>query len=200
MKKRCVRCAEWIELEAAGCRFCGTDQPAVQKGEMENMLAQGKIQEDKSSPDKPKSKGMGCFSIGLLVLGGIIVVGILVPKSPSTTPGGTASNVVAADVQRLDVEASAIVSAFKQNEIAAQEWLNQPLRVKGTVLAIDSDLSDNPVVRIGASDDFLGASAALGADQKGYAAGLSKGMEITLLCASASEVIGIPQLKECVPE
>ena len=69
--------------------------------------------------------------------------------------------------------------------------------VSGKVTGVDLDLSDEPVVHLATDNEFMPASAYLIDEDKGKATRFDKGTNVKLLCQSVTEVMSMPQLKEC---
>jgi hypothetical protein len=98
------------------------------------------------------------------------------------------------------VTAGELFKAYQSNEMAAQQaYAGKLLEVSGTVDGVDLDSSDEPVVKLRTSNQFMPVSVYLTDDTKAAAAGYNKRSKITLLCKEISEVVSMPQLKECVP-
>ncbi len=150
---------------------------------------------------KKKSAMKGCLLWGGGIFLGLLVIGAIFGPDDGQSGGQQAGPDQAKNDALLPmVEASALIAAFEANEMAAmKDYGNRPLRIMGTVLGIDADITDDPIVRLGGPGDFMGASARLGDEFADYAAQLSKGQEITLACDDVTEVIGIPQLRNCRP-
>lgn len=98
----------------------------------------------------------------------------------------------------VEVTVKELFSAYQENEAAAQQkYGNSPLKVSGKVASVDLDFSDEPVVMLETSNEFMNAQASLTEAGQQKAPGLNKGQDIVLLCASVSEVIGTPMLADC---
>lgn len=143
-----------------------------------------------------KKIGIGCgVIVGILIL--IIIIGLAAgdPKA-----GGGESVKKAADPAKPPVEVTAreLFAAYEANEAAAQQtYGDQPLLVSGTISAIELDALDDPVVRLATSNQFMSATANLTEESQKQASSLAKGAKIKLLCSDVSEVVGMPQLKDC---
>jgi len=119
--------------------------------------------------------------------------------APPTTPPPPA-------VQSIQISAHDLYAAYEQNEIAAdQKYKGQALSVTGTVESIDSDMTDDPVVRLSAGNGTwiegtyipgIGNVDVYGLDVRAAAA-LNKGQSITVDCISGGKTMGDPQLRDC---
>jgi hypothetical protein len=89
-------------------------------------------------------------------------------------------------------------AAYDSNEVAADErYKGKLLRVVGTLASIDKDFLDKVVLRLRSPNQFMHTSATLVDAQKGAAASLRKGMEITVECECAGRIVGSPVLRKC---
>lgn len=80
---------------------------------------------------------------------------------------------------------------------AQQQYGDRPLEVTGTVTGITLDFSHDPVIQLAGLNQFQNVEAALAEASKAKAGSVSKGQSVTLACASVSEIVGTPMLKEC---
>ncbi len=98
------------------------------------------------------------------------------------------------------VTAIELSKAYEKNEMAAQnQFGDQLLEVSGVVDGVDLDFSNDPVIKLKAGNPFLPVSVYLTEATADAAANFQKGQKITVLCESVSEVISMPQLKDCTP-
>lgn len=154
----------------------------------------------------PKKKGCGTYAIvGGVVLFALILLSSMfgdLPKDGAPSATTKAATEKPEPAKELPVfQATQMVKDFEANEISAlQKYDVGEFKVTGQVLAIDSDIMDNPMVRMGGANDFIGASASLDEEHKPWAAKLTKGQKVTLICDGVAEAIGIPQLENCAPE
>jgi hypothetical protein len=142
----------------------------------------------------------GCLWIGG-IMGGLIVLGAIVggddkkgnaPNAPATA----ANDGQAAPVNEVTVTARDLAKAYEENEAAAQlKYGDKPIAVTGTITGITLDFMDNPVVQLSGVNEFMSVQGDLA--DKDAAAALKKGQKITLHCASVTEVVSAPMLKEC---
>jgi tRNA_anti-like len=164
----------------------------------------------------PKKKGCGFWI--LVAAGVLILLAIIGSMLPEPTPEQKAEMAAkekaeadeagakqAADAKAkrdsaVKVTASELFNAYQGNEMAAQQqYGGKTLEVTGVVDGVDLDLGDDPVVKLRTSNQFMPVSVYLTSETQNAAAGYGKGQKITFLCEELSEVISMPQLKECVP-
>ncbi|NUP06613.1 MAG: hypothetical protein HOW73_11210 [Polyangiaceae bacterium] len=141
----------------------------------------------------PKKKGMSpLLIIGIVVLclfGGCVA--LLVVAGSQKTPEEKAM-----EGSATEVTAKELIDAYKKNEIAADEkYKGKKLEISGTIESIDSDFSNEPVIRIGSGELF--ESVACRGVSKKKAADLNKGDKITLACLGDGEMLGQPQMEKC---
>lgn len=132
------------------------------------------------------------YFVGLAVLAGSI--GAAAESAKATA--NTAQIEAAADAGPAKaVSALELFNAYEANEIAAdQAYKDQRLEVSGVIEGIDSDLSDEPVVKLSAGTF---QSVHVQDLTQTVAASLSKGQQITVTCIGGGEVVGSPILKNC---
>ena len=117
-----------------------------------------------------------------------------VAEAKPTEPAKDASTAVA-------VTADALVKAYDDNEIAANEkYKGKELIVSGTIGSIDADMSDKPVIKLKSNHNYGMSSplAKLAESDLPKASTLKKGQAIKLKCIGDSEVGGTPMLEDCV--
>ena len=164
--------------------------------------------------DEAKAGGKlknGCLIV-LAALGGLFVLGLLLPEPTPEQLAERGAEQAAEEQAELDraaadakaridtavrVSSAELARAYAANEAAAQiEYQDKLLLVSGVVTDITLDFADDPVISLPGTDEFTDVNVAL--DDKRVAAGLAKGQSISVLCNSVSEVLGSPQLSECV--
>lgn len=164
-----------------------TQKAAVMAGSGPAQAAPSKA---KKSPVK-----VGCLTvIGIIAV--LLIIGLFAGPQKSTG-GSTSENSPKAEA--VAVTAEELFQAYQANEAAAQQqYGDKTLTVSGTVASIDLDITDDPVVMLRTSNEFMPVHAPLADESKPRAASLSKGQTVELTCSGVSEVISTPMLKDCV--
>lgn len=168
-----------------------------------------------SITEKPKKRGCGFWIlIGLGILVGLAVLGTIFGPTEEQKIEMEAKReqdkIAEAEKERATAEArrnsavkvtaKELFRAYEANEMAAQQaYGDKLLEVTGVVNGVDLDISDEPVVQLRTDNQFMSASVYLTDATQSFASTLSKGQTAVFLCEEVSEVIGMPQLKECVP-
>lgn len=165
----------------------------------------------------PEKKKKGCLFYGFIILAVIIGLGVLgIIFSPTEEEkkemalekeaedaAEAKRQEQAAQEERdsaIKVTASELFDAYDNNEAAAQQRFgNKLVEVTGVIDGVELDISDDPVIKLATSNQFMSASVYLTAETKSQAAYYQKGETRSFLCKEVSEVISIPQLKDCVP-
>lgn len=132
----------------------------------------------------------------------LVVIGIFAggEKQSTSTTTEPASELVVEEAP-IQVKASELLSAYKNNEIAAnQQFKDKTLLVTAIVESIDAGLMDEPYLVLKAGDqfEFNKPQAHLAKSDANKAATLSKGQQVVLRCIGNSEIAGTPMLKDCV--
>lgn len=148
---------------------------------------------------QPKKRGCGFYAgVGAGVLVALIILGALINPAPDSAPGAGSSS---GSQVVLEATAKVLADSYEANEVSAQRiYGNMPIRVTGTIEAVELDLMDEPVVRLETGQMFRWVSAHFDDSQATATASLRKGQEVTLRCAQVQEVLGSPQLEDCVVE
>lgn len=171
------------------------------------------------APNETKKKGCGFWA---LVIGGIVVAVIIIgsifgptkeeiEKIEAETAAKEENDAkVEAEMQvekakarreeAVKVTAGQLFQAYENNEAAAQQtYGNKLLEVSGRIDGVELDFSDTPIVQLRTSNQFMSASVYLKDAHQSAATAYSKGDNVKFLCEEVTEVMSIPQLKECVP-
>jgi len=164
------------------------------------------------------TKKKGCVFWILVAVGVFVALAIIGSLLPEPTPEQKAE--MAAKEQAAKTEEAAkqleeanakrdnavkttageLFSAYQGNEMAAQQQFGgKTLEVSGTVDGVDLDFSDDPVVKLRTSNQFMAVSVYLTEETQNAAASYQKGQKITVLCEGISEIASMPQLKDCIP-
>ena len=166
---------------------------------------------------KSEKKKRGClFWIGIIIavfLGLVILTAVFGPSEEELAEIALENEAEkAAEAERqeqeaqdrrdsaIKVTASQLFNAYESNEAAAQQqYGDKLLEVTGIIDGVELDIYDDPVVKLATSNQFLPASVYLTDETQAQAASYRKGEQRTFLCEDVSEVVSIPQLKDCVP-
>jgi hypothetical protein len=140
----------------------------------------------------------------VVVLIGITVIGLVAGDKHAGKAPGAEQSAAAPQV----VSARELSAAFQANEARAKlTYDGHPVEVTGTIKDIDLNIVDSPVIHLRGSGDV----ADMGVNEHGkmtdvdvaglskeQAAKLDKGSKLTVICQSVDEVMGSPQLADCV--
>ena len=104
-----------------------------------------------------------------------------------------------APVKPIDISASDLASAYKDNEVLADEMFKgRAMAVTGKVHSITKDFMDNIVVLlVNPNNQFEDIHAEVEESEKGKAARLSRGTTIVMVCVGGGMIIGSPILNKC---
>ncbi len=174
MRVKCPQCRELIQADALKGRYCGHELTEDERG------------------SNAKNGRFAAIAVGivLLLLLGLCSLGL--PPSPTDTSS------TVTDRAPREVTPAELVSAYEQNEAAAQQqYGGRPLRITGTVTDISLDISDDPIIGLEGRNEYQGVRLDLADDSKSRAAELSQGQVITVTCENITEIVGTPYLREC---
>lgn len=127
--------------------------------------------------------------------------------STSTASSGnssrsTTSSVVSQPAEPLrEYTAQQIAAEYDRNTVAAdQVFKGKRFKVSGVVDSINTDIFGNPYVTLrGGVNQFMEPQFELDKAHSSYAANLSQGMRISLICRGRGDVAKTPMSDECVP-
>lgn len=152
-------------------------------------------------------KRRGCVFWGLAIFVGLVALGQCAPETPdgpSPEAEAAANEAVAAAGAVPDVPADRTVTsqklagAFAANEVAAKSWADGgPVKVTGPIEAIELDLFDNPTVSM-TGYEYNRVTAHFDKSASEQVSALRQGQKVTVICAKVGEVMGSPQLNDCV--
>ena len=95
----------------------------------------------------------------------------------------------------VTVTAKEIQSEYKANAARADaKYKGKVIQISGRIVSIDTDLMDDPVVRL-ASGELLGVS--LHDLPNDVALNLNTGKSVTFVCVGDGEIMGSPRLEDC---
>lgn len=146
----------------------------------------------------PKKKGMPWWAwVGLAILlffAGCVAVCAIGIKGISDEEQKKKEEFEKAEA--IKVSASELASAYKKNEVAADEkYKNKKIEISGEIESIDSGVGDEPRIRLQSGELFVAVT--LEGISKAEAKKLNKGDKLTAVCKGDGEIIGSPQLKDC---
>lgn len=134
--------------------------------------------------------------VGVGFFGLIIIAAVSGKKEGTTSTANTTSEQQAEPA--IQTTAQQIFAMYQKNEIAGDNaFKGKALIVSGVVDGVDSDFSNNAVVRLETSNQFMTVMAKIDSSQKAKAASIEKGQKISLSCTGGGEVVGSPMLEDC---
>lgn len=99
----------------------------------------------------------------------------------------------------ITVSAFELATAYDSNEAAADaKYKGKKLAVSGIVDSITKDVTDDTVIGLQGTNQFLSVHAEIDPSQEQKAITLTKGNSITLTCTGAGEIISAPRLEDCI--
>ncbi|PNK60151.1 OB-fold protein [Psychrobacter sp. FDAARGOS_221] len=137
----------------------------------------------------------------LIILVVLIVIAIFTGNDDTETSTSSADTQSAEEVveETIPVTANELFDAYQNNEVAAdKQYKGKLLEVSGTVASIDSGISDQAIVQLATSNEFMSVAAEGDDTFTDTAATLSKGENVTMVCNGAGEIAGFVQLDKCV--
>lgn len=142
---------------------------------------------------------------GLIIIIALFVLVIAMSGGESSSSNSTSAT---AETKAEEVPEEVIVvsskelaKAYESNEVAAdKQYKGKTLEVTGKISSIGSSIGDKAVVSLDGSNGFNNASATGDDAFNEYAATLSKGQNITLICKGNGESLGSPSLSDCKPK
>lgn len=100
----------------------------------------------------------------------------------------------------IDVRSTApeLFAKYHANEVAADDqFKDKRVAVSGQISSINKDMFSNIYLVLRDANPFEGVHAELASASEKYAASLSKGEDVSLVCTGSGMVIGSPILKSC---
>ena len=182
--KICKICGKELAKNAKVCPNCGQDQ--------RNFFARHKV----------------LSGLGILVILGVI--GSFNSNSNKPTEIQQSAQEVKKEVKieeninpEITVSAVDLIKEYANNEVKAdQMYKGKVARITGIVDGIDSDMSDDAVVRLSDGSEFsiTNVHCYIKSSDKEKAATLAKGQNVTIIGKLNGEVVGSPCVKDCTIE
>ena len=149
-------------------------------------------------------KRRGCLFWGVAIVGGLWVLGALLPDTPEQQAKAVAEQAVADAMAGTNPEAvtkttpNALLQAYEANEVAAKaKFGGRVLEVTGKVHSIQLDLTDDPVIWFETGSRYDRVHAGFDKSAAAATSALSKGQTVTVRCAKITEALGTPLLMDC---
>lgn len=145
---------------------------------------------------------MKLFKWSGAIIVALIVLGVMIDSERGKSNASKPTEVVVREEASppVSVTADALLAAYKENEIAAnQKYKDKRLLLSARIASIEADIGDDPylVLSAGSEFEFNRPHARMARSEAASAAALKKGQKITLLCIGASEIAGTPMLDDC---
>ena len=143
-----------------------------------------------------------CMGVAWLVIMLVVVLGHAGKGVASSAAAPSQPAKVVQQVEPLpEYSAQQMVADYERNTVAAdQRYKGKRFKVTGMVASINTDLFGNPYVTLrGGVNPFMQPQFKLDSAHRNYAAGLQKGLPITLVCRGRGDVAKTPMSDECVP-
>jgi len=119
-------------------------------------------------------------------------------QSTTSDHGANDSNAVAPSKPTMEVTPDELQTAYDTNEVAADNiYKGKVIRIIGKIASIDKDFTDDVVIQLATSNQFMHVSASMIDAERDRAANLRKGQSISLDCESVMRVIGTPAASKC---
>ncbi len=137
---------------------------------------------------------------GVIVMASLIVIGAIFGGGNKAAPeaGQTSAAEDVPKIEAIKVTAGEISKAYEENEAAADsQYKDKILEVSGKVSGITKDITDNTVVALAGSNQFIPVQGTLTNEEAAKALSLKKGDKVTLQCKGAGEVASFPMLQDC---
>lgn len=133
----------------------------------------------------------------------VLVIAMSGGESSSSNSTSTTAETKTEEVPEevIVVSSKELAKAYESNEVAAdKQYKGKTLEITGKVDGIDSDISDQAIVKLNVVNQFLSVMAKGDDAFNEYATTLNKGQNVTLICKGDGEVIGAPNLTDCKPK
>ncbi|MBI7130994.1 OB-fold protein [Pseudomonas aeruginosa] len=122
-------------------------------------------------------------------------------SAAATTSRSQPAKVSASAEPLREISAQQLAQAYDRNTVAAdQQFKGKRFKVTSVVDSINTDLFGNPYVTLrGGVNQFMEPQFELDGAHAKYAAGMQRGMRISLICTGRGDVAKTPMSQDCVP-
>ena len=139
-----------------------------------------------------KKKAISKKNIVIVLLVGCVYAYIRLGSESSNSTPQPAKEVV-------KITATELFNAYDDNEVATDNRIGDAMvEVSGVIQAIDKDFSDDVVINLRTSNEFMPARMHMDDTQKGVASQLKKGQKVAISCQKMRRVIGAPSGSKCI--
>lgn len=132
----------------------------------------------------------------------LIVIGLIFgdDKQVATGQSAGAGNQSDPVVEPYKTTARELFAAYEENEVATDLQIDKrPVEIVGIVQGINKDFTDEIVIELTTSNQFMPARINLIEGHEATAASLKKGQKVTFLCEKMMRLIGSPSGSDCQP-
>ena len=144
------------------------------------------------------------LAIGAAILVGLVIIGLIAePSDPNQITSSADAELGTEEIREPMAErvtATELYRAYEANEQAAQiRYGNHPLEISGRITSIELDFLDQPVVSLEAGSLFAEVTLRFTSDHANVTAQLVRGEPFLARCETLTEILGAPQLEDCIP-
>lgn len=191
----CPECKKEISDQSVNCFSCG--YPIREKLAPHSILQSSNVKAEKSS------SFIGVITkILILIIGSFLVYKCVSPDEYKGSVTQTKSTSLSPENVEIETTASKMLATYEENETRGDAiYKGKVIKITGYVNSINSDLTDKAVVHLSPKDNTLTFSTVMASGDNNFhnqAINLNKGQKITLICKGLGEIIGSPNLDNCV--
>jgi len=204
----CPECSESISNQSVSCTNCGF--PIARSGSLSNSVPPPLPRENivanevqTSQPHKGHKQASFTQVIIVLVAASIFFYFFIGSDQNETLLATAADQITETPAEatiEIETTAEKMVDAYEANEVNADNvFKDRVIKIVGIVDSIDSNFSDDAVVRLSSGDEYSFNTVRTSGDAEFHnqAITLNKGNKVTLICIGDGEVIGSPLLTDC---
>ena len=190
---RCPDCGSEVSDAAPACPKCG--RPIAPPTPVNVTVGAAPVQ-------KPAKKTSGCAVVFLVAIVAFVIYaasrGDTDTAVKESTSSGAASTPAADPKPVFSTTAQQLADDYERNEVAADDAMKgHIIHVSGRIQAIDKDFTDDVIVNLRTSNEFMPARMQMIDEEKPAAARLSKGQNVEVECDRMARVVGSPSGRNC---